>query len=343
MIIVNARFLTQPLSGVQRYAYEIARHLKRIDPAIIFVCPTNILHLEWARALEVKVIGRLKGHLWEQMELPAYLYSVKNPVLFSPCNVGPVFYRRQILTVHDLAFLLFPFFNSFWFRSFYTFLIPKLCHRARHIFTVSETIRQQLCVQYAINPAKVSVTYNGVAEDMQLSPGTKLQKEKIILTVGSLNARKNIDFLIRGFLASRLYPEYSLIIIGNRNAIYRFQPGKLAAGVQIINDVSDRVVKDYYANAEIACFLSLYEGFGIPVLESLQYGCKVLCSDIPAFRELYEGYVTFCDPYDDEMLTRKLDEMPGQALLTPAQLSTLDKRFEYRQSAELVYEMLRKI
>ena len=73
MFVVNARFLTQPITGVQRFAIEISKHLKKINPSIKFVAPHNIIHKETANELDVSVIGKMKGHLWEQIELPWYL------------------------------------------------------------------------------------------------------------------------------------------------------------------------------------------------------------------------------------------------------------------------------
>ena len=209
-----------------------------------------------------------------------------------------------------------------------------------HIFTVSETVKKEIMQHYHIAPEKITVTYNGVADDMQAPPSDKLQKEKIILTVGSFNPRKNIDFLIRGFLRSGLSPAYTLVIIGNANPIYNYKQTNKVDGIQIIEDADDTVLKNYFAKAEIACFLSVYEGFGVPVLESLQYDCKVICSDIPVFRELYEGYVNFCDPHNEQQLTSLLQAVPMSVPLQKDRLQSLNEKYNYRRSASLIYKKL---
>ena len=106
IVIINARFLTQPISGVQRFGIEIAKELKKNNLNLVFVSPKNIIHHDLAKELDVKVIGILKGHLWEQIELQSYVLR-KNAFLVSFCNTGPLFVRNQIITIHDLCFKLF--------------------------------------------------------------------------------------------------------------------------------------------------------------------------------------------------------------------------------------------
>ena len=81
MIIVNSRFLTQSITGVQRYAIEISLELKKIlNGSILFVAPPNIIHKELASKLEVKIIGQNVGHLWEQYDLPVFLKKNNSPL-----------------------------------------------------------------------------------------------------------------------------------------------------------------------------------------------------------------------------------------------------------------------
>src|SRR3990172_5668577 len=93
MIFVNSRFLTQKISGVQRYAIEISKQLKKLSPESRFISPKNIIHRELADLLEAIEYGTLKGHLWEQIELPRYLKD-KNSVIDNR--------KRYILSVSTL-------------------------------------------------------------------------------------------------------------------------------------------------------------------------------------------------------------------------------------------------
>src|SRR5215217_219081 len=102
-VVVNSRFLTQPLTGVQRFAIEISKALKRLyGEEIVFVSPQGILHVQVAQELKAVTTGRKGGHLWEQLELPAYLKSQGSPLLLNLANTGPVLYRNKICTIHDV-------------------------------------------------------------------------------------------------------------------------------------------------------------------------------------------------------------------------------------------------
>ena len=81
IIYINARFLTQRLTGVQRFAVEISKELKKINPKIKFVSPANIIHKEEASILEAETYGKLSSHTWEQIELRSYLKNANNTFL----------------------------------------------------------------------------------------------------------------------------------------------------------------------------------------------------------------------------------------------------------------------
>lgn len=342
MIYVNARFVTQPLTGVQRYAFEVCLQLKNMDPGIVFLSPANVVHHEWVQILAVKKIGLLKGHLWEQIELPIYLKRQKKAILFSPCNTGPLFFNRQLLSLHDVAFKIFPQFNSNLFQVWYNFLVPRLCKKALHIFTVSQTVKKEICTYYAVRESKISVTFNGVSAAMIEAASVVVEKEKMILSIGSLNKRKNIEFLIEAFLSSQLVSHYKLVIIGKPNDIYSQSNLRNHPQIEIIENATDSQLVSYYQRAELACFLSVYEGFGIPVLESLQFACKLICADIPVFRELYEGAVYFCNPTKEQDLIEMLNQISSMSATSKEKVLDLNQKYNYFQSAQHILKLIRQ-
>lgn len=340
MIYVNARFVTQPLTGVQRYAFEICMQLKKMDTHIVFLCPPFVKQQDWALDLPVQKMGINQGHRWEQIDLPLYLSSKKKALLFSPCNMGPLFYKQQWLTLHDLSFKLYPQFNTTLFSRWYQFAIARLCYRVTHIFTVSETVKQAIAQQYKISESKISTTFNGIGASMLSDFQNNFQKEKIILTVGSLSNRKNTHLIIEAFLASDLLNDYTLVIIGKPNAIYQYKKSERNERIVYIEEASDSLLKTYYAKASIACFMSVYEGFGIPILEALYYQCKVICSDIPVFRELYDGAVYFCDVTAVRTLTKMLNEIPNKPMAQASTIEAMLKKYDYQVSADIIYKTM---
>jgi glycosyltransferase involved in cell wall biosynthesis len=342
MIFVNARFLTQPLSGVQRYAFEISMQMKKLNPAIVFLTPPYVIHLEWEKRLGAKRIGKLKGHIWEQFELVWYLKRQNKPKLFSPANTGPINYTNQYLTLHDISFKLFPQFNTKIFLTYYNFIIPKLLNKVKSIFTVSQTVKSEISKTYTIPESQINITYNGIGEsfiDIRMQNNLP-QKEKILLSVGSLSSRKNTQLIIDAFLASELAQDYRLVLIGNTNTIFTNEKLKTYSNVDIIEKASDSLIIEYYQKAELACYISSYEGFGLPILESLYFNCKVLCSDIPVFKELFSEYASFCSIEALKEVVAQLNLLPFKSTILPSQIESLEQKYSYYKSANNILQIM---
>ncbi len=345
-IVVNARFLTQPLSGVQRYAIECSRQIKKIYPETIFLCPENILFNDIAEELDVQIIGRNKGHLWEQFDLPMYLAKQKYPPLLNLANTAPLLYSNNFITIHDLAFYHHPEWNSKLFSMWYNILIPRLAKRCRHIFTVSQTMRGEIIKYYNVSPVKISVTYNGISQSMlDRKLINQVKKEKIILSVGSFNIRKNHQNLVSAFIHSEINDEYQLVIIGDKNKVFResnLDESTLTDNnIKIYQGFSEQELINMYQKAEIVASLSVYEGFGIPLLEGLFYGCKIICSDIPVYRELYDKYACFCNPTDIKSVSETLNSTAGNDLKLP-DLEPLLEKYNYAASAQTIIERINR-
>jgi len=92
-------------------------------------------------------------------------------------------------------------------------------------------------------------------------------------------------------------------------------------------------LKVYYQRAEIFVSLSLYEGFGVPVLEAMYSNCRVLCADIPTYRELFEDYVYFCNHLDKEDISQTLETMSKNELSKPVDQELLKKKYSFSESA----------
>ena len=212
-IAVNARFLTQPVTGTQRFAINIVRELKQRQPDIIILAPPAVANQQLGTELKVKIIGTRnyriyeKLHLpanllWEQLDLPFFLSRHGNPCLLNLVNVAPYFYNDNIITIHDLAFKLYPEYFSRKFAAFYNFFVPRLAQRAQHIITVSQHSKTDICKHLKIPQDKITVAYN--AANLEQSPNNHSSPYPwpYILAVGALEPRKNITRLIAAFRKS---------------------------------------------------------------------------------------------------------------------------------------------
>ena len=169
-LVVNARFLTQNIVGVQRYALEIAKRFKVLRPDTRFLTPKGVIHEGLAETLGAEICGRLTGHAWEQLELPVL---ARGAALLSLCNTGPIFHPRQVVTLHDASPFAVPEAYSRAFRSWYGVLFRGLGRSARGILTDSEFSRRELVRYAAIPKHKLSVVYLGKEHvlEVQSDPG----------------------------------------------------------------------------------------------------------------------------------------------------------------------------
>lgn len=343
---INARFLTQAITGVQRFAIEISKQLKKLDSSICFVAPSNIIHNELADDLGVEIIGRFSGHLWEQTELPFYLKKKGRPLLLSMTNTAPLYYPNKVITIHDVAFERFPQTFSWKFRLLYKNLIPRLMRSCLSVVTVSEFSRTEISEVYSYDKNKIKVVYNAVTEGFM--PSVLQHQDKYILAVSSLNYQKNFQTLVNAFnYLDR--NDVKLYIIGGFNKNFAntslIQDIEKNKNVVFKGRVDDKELSRLYSNALCFVFPSFYEGFGIPPLEAQACGCPVLVSNAASLPEVCGNSALYFDPHRVEDVTKKIIELLGnkklQNELREKGFENV-KRFSWERSARKLFEIARQ-
>lgn len=347
MIVINGRFLSKPITGCERFAIELCRKLKLIlGDNLHIIAPSNSIHQEICDGLDVKFIGKLKGLLWEQIELPLYLYKNKNPLLLNLVNTAPVFYSNKISTLHDIAYKRFPESFDWKFRLIYDLLIPLILKMSKHIFTVSEFSKQEIANFYHLNLDKISVIYNAVNSDF--SPKMKNLSQNYLLAVSSISYRKNFHSLIKAF--NKLQDkEIYLYIVGAANSSFANINLKQDLENQNIifkGRVNDDELIELYSNAVAFVYPSLYEGFGIPPLEAQACGCPVACSNVASLPEVGRDSVLYFDPYNVDDITEKLEKLVSdnnlQSTLREKGYENI-QRFSWEKSAYKVVEIINRL
>jgi glycosyltransferase involved in cell wall biosynthesis len=298
-VYVNARFLTQPITGVQRFAIELCRALKQQNRDIQLLSPPNIMHVDLAMELGNVTIGTAKGHCWEQFNLPSFLRKKGNPLLLNFCNTAPLFYANNVATIHDLAFWYHPEWFTFAFQRAYRFLIPRIAHKAKLIVTVSQQVKKELRTSWQLSPERIEVVYNGLPSSFRQQNAAHHQQERpYFLAFGGGNPRKNTGRVMEAMqLLGRT--DYDLRVVGRAEHNFNAKRNNKPLDFNVIehHDVSDSELKQLYAAAKALVYPSLYEGFGLPPLEAMSCDCPLLLSNIEVFKELYEGFAIFVDPY----------------------------------------------
>lgn len=346
LLVVNARFLTQPLTGVQRYSLEISKALKSIDPSIRFVAPKNILDTQTASELNVELIGSRTGHIWEQYDLPKYLNSCGRPTLLNLANTAPIAYSKKISTLHDIAFERYPESFSWRFRKAYQLFIPIILNTSLKIITVSEFSRKEISSFYSINNSKICVIPNAVSGNFTK---TLIASEKYLLAVSSINRQKNFIGLIDAYIKTKTN-DHCLYIVGDINNNFSntelLDKIKSDPRIKMIGRVSDEELISLYSGASAFIYPSFYEGFGIPPLEAQACGCPVISSNAASLPEVCKDSVIYCNPHDIIDMAKKIDLV----LSTPSLGADLIskgynniKRFSWELSAKRLLNSIREI
>lgn len=349
MIVINSRFLTQPITGVQRFAIEIAKELKNIYKGdVVFVSPHNILQHAIAQELDVKIIGWHTGYIWEQIDLPIFLKRKNNPLLINLANMAPVFYKNKLSTIHDVAFLKFPQTFSKSFLYSYRFLIPLIIKSSKQILTVSEFSKLEICKAYEIDKEKVSIIYNAVSNKFKYHVNTELKSQQFFLSVSSLNYRKNFIAVLKAFeLYSQTHEKINLYVIGDiKNANFKnIDINNYISNprIKFLGRVTDDELIDYYSNAMGFIYPSIYEGFGIPPLEAQICNCPILISDIPVLKEIFKSSAVYCNPYDIHDIAKKMNYLSEYSSIYIEKGKLNAQRFSWNKSAENLKSIIENI
>jgi glycosyltransferase involved in cell wall biosynthesis len=303
---INGRFLTQQITGTQRYAHELLNFLdskvaesRASWPEITVLVPRGREPLPSYKAINVRAVGVRQGRVWEQLELP--LYSWRG-VLFTPCGGAPLIHPRNVITIHDAGVFVNSEAYSVPFRLWYQFLYRALCRTSLHVLTVSKTSKAELERYCQADPDKVSVAYLG-SEHATRPKGTSeilekygLEKGEFVLAVSSRSRNKNIEGLLEAM--TLLDGSLKVVVAGPDNSAVFASPSDLPANVITTGYVSDAERRDLYEAAACFVFPSRYEGFGLPPLEAMAVGCPVVTSNTSSLAELFATVAFMCDPDD---------------------------------------------
>ncbi len=308
LIYVNARFLTQAMTGVQRYSLEVSLQLREQMPEIRFVAPRNIVQHEAAQALGVELVGNRTGHAWEQLDLPKFLRSQGSPLLVNLANTAPLLYGNKLSTLHDIAFERFPENFSWKFRTAYQLATPRTIRTSKKVLTVSEFSKQEICAVYNIAPERVVVVPNAVSGEF--SPQPHDVAEPYLLAVSSLNTQKNFHGLVDAFSLLK-QSSHKLYIVGSLNKNFA-DPGLVKkietdSRIKLLGRVTDEELVRLYSGATAFVYPSFYEGFGLPPLEAQACDCPVIAANAASLPEVCGDSALYCSPYDVNDIAKQMD------------------------------------
>ena len=299
-IYINGRFLTQPMTGVERYAYNMCKAMAEQQLSFTIICPHAPIQACYdVSGLQIVHYGRGNSHFWEQCILPFFFFGKRNYVVLSFTGLGSILIRHKIMTIHDLSFLENPKWFSRAYYWWYKVMTPLAVRTSQHIITVSAFSKQEIRRFYTfLKEQDITVIYNATDESLfRPLPQIQAPTERFALAVSSLDPRKNFNRLIEAF---KDIQGCKLYIVGARHRVFTQQENKAAQqdNIHYLGRVTDEELVQLYNQAVCFIFPSLYEGFGLPPIEAMSCGCPVLVSDIPVLREVCGDAATYFDPYN---------------------------------------------
>ena len=355
-IFINGRFLSQSLSGVQRFALEIVKAIDALIetdqmPAALrkaswtLLIPPNCTTDIQLRNIRLSEVGRRTGHAWDQIDLA---WASRSGILLSLCNSGPIFHRKHHVVIHDAQVFRHPEFFSRKYAFFHRGLGRLLALTSR-IMTVSEFSRSELSEILSLSSDDIVVCPNsadhlaGIDADEFVLERFSLARGRFFLMLGSLKKNKNIEVAVAA--ANSIPEEYPLVIVGSKNEkIFSgggldTSRGALQQNVIFTGELSDRAIVALYRHATAFVFPSLYEGFGVPVLEAMLFGCPLIVSDIQVLHEICGDAADYVDPRSPQELASLMDARTEKGGLTDRERSKQQarlSRYSWHSSALIV-------
>lgn len=317
-LFINGRFLTQGVTGIQRYAREtLACMDEQLGSqgghahfgAVTVLAPRGTDN-PGLRHIRFKIVGHLSGHAWEQTELA---WHARKGMLFTFGFTGPLLHRFQVTTVHDAGVVRVPEAYTAKFRLWYTFLVRSLVKHAPLTIAVSQFSKREAVACFGARSERVVVTtegwqhLNAIQPDEAILDKHQLRNKPFVLAVSSANPNKNFGAIVKALnLLGESAPR--CVVAGATNSAVFQQTNEKSERMVKLGYVSDGELKALYQHASCFVFPSFYEGFGIPPLEAMSSGCPVIASTAEAVTEVCEDAALYFDPCRPEQLAQRLTE-----------------------------------
>lgn len=345
-VYINGRFLTQPMTGVERYAYNICKALADMGQPFTLVCPKAKFCSEYdVSNFRIVRFGFGNSHFWEQCVLPFFFVGKRNYIVLSLMGLGSIAIRNKVMTIHDLAFIKNPAWYSHAYGLYYRLMTPLAVKTSHHIITVSEFSKHEILKFYPfLGESDISVVYTALDDKFLHQPTFSDEPtERYALAVSSIDPRKNFARLLSAY---KDISGIHLYIVGNYNRVFSKQEGLQIEGnnVQFLGRVSDDQLLDLYCHASCFIFPSIYEGFGLPPLEAMACGCPVLTSDIPVQHEVCGDAALYFNPFEPDNIRSVIQQYLSTTDILRKKMRESGynniTRFSFEKSAQRLVEIL---
>jgi len=308
------------------------------------------------------IVGNL---VWTHTFLPAILRKRHADLLHSPAFIAPISAPCPVvMTVHDITYLLYPSHFSRWWVTYLKAIMPRALKSAAAIVCVSEHSKRDIIAMYKVPEHNVHVIPNGVNHE-RFHPGSTLDSdwssalgigEHYLLHVGTFSYRKNIPVLLRAIthLRSRgkwgdrqlvLAGAQDLAMKGAQEVFETIRELELSGSVVLTGHVPDQHIAGLYAQAAALVIPSLYEGFGLPVLEAMAAGTPVVASNTSSLPEVAGDAAILFPPHDELALAAAIEEVLEPSASDELRRKGLERarQFSWQRTAEQMIAVYRAV
>lgn len=339
---INGLFFSQKTTGVHRFARQLLAEIDKIcqKDEIQVLIPKGTVVPQYDN---IKIIecGSHNGLFWEQVDFPYFLWKNKG-IGVNLCNSQPLV-KPGMICIHDVAYKTHPeYFKTLhgkmsvaWHKLVYR--IAAISHFP--IITVSYFSKYSIVDTYHVNPKRIHVISNGWQHIKEIKPDNSvlernsLSEKKYYFTLGNINYNKNTKWVIE---YAQKHPAETFVLSGIRvkNSDIDIDHVK---NVKWLGYLSDSEIVALYKNCKAFIFPSIHEGFGIPPMEALSQGAKIIVANTTCLPEIYQSGAIYIDPYDTNV---DLDDLLQSVKVDEAD-SVLD-RYSWEKSAKQLYKLIKK-
>jgi glycosyltransferase involved in cell wall biosynthesis len=371
LIAVNTRLLLKDkMDGIGWFTYETLKRITQSHPehqfififdhkySDEFIFSANIT----AKILYPKTRHPLLLNWWLNVPLTNFLKKVKPDLFLSPDGFLPLSYKGKKLTViHDLNFIHYPEKLKWGWGKFYSKHFPKAAAKATRIATVSEFSRDDISKQFGVNINKIDIVYNGasdifkpVSEEEKKGVKEKYSTgEEYFLFVGSMYMRKNIKNLLIAFdqFKTSSNSKMKLLIAGRRiwwseEVDDAYSKMKFKDEVVFTGRLSLEELAKVTASAYALTYVSLFEGFGIPIVEAMSCNIPVITSNLTSLPEIAGDAALLVNPESTDSIAEAMAQLENDSVLHNSLVEKgreRKKKFSWNKSAELLWQSIEKI
>lgn len=332
---IDARSLSIAITGIGRYTLEISKHLSSLKCLdLTFLSPSTIppsvkAELGKVNCVEGGLSGDIPRFIWGETLLPWLLRKHEIDLYWNPAHRIPLFLPARVasvVTIHDLTWYFYPQTMRALLRWAEKYQMPYALRHADHIVAVSESTRRSILELYRVDHQRCSTVLHGASTSLCSGP-FRMRRDTVVgapylLFVGTVEPRKNLPRLLEAFAKARSSLDNNLQLMiaggsgwGNVELERLIDLHQLGDHVLVRGYVSDEELTSIYRDALALVMPSLYEGFGLPILEAMVNGLPVITSNNSSMAEIVGDAALLVDPLDINSIASAIMRLVGDDCL----------------------------